>query len=91
MNILNLGGVGSPQQDSRSTTGPALCARKGCRAGATWQLLWNNPRIHTPQRRKVWLACEEHREWLEEYLKTRELWKETQPFKVVEAPSNEAG
>ncbi|MDQ4500988.1 hypothetical protein [Sinomonas sp. ASV322] len=57
----------------------AVCSRKGCRSAATWQLLWNNPRIHTPERRKVWLACDEHREWLEEYLTTRSLWKETLP------------
>jgi hypothetical protein len=43
-------------------------------------LLWNNPKIHTPERRKVWLACVEHRLWLEDYLQTRGLWKETVPL-----------
>lgn len=57
----------------------ALCSRKGCRSAAEWQLLWNNPRLHTPDRRKVWLACAEHRTWLEDYLKTRSLWIETVP------------
>ncbi len=57
----------------------AVCSRKGCRSEAEWQLLWNNPRIHTPERRKVWLACGEHRDWLEDYLKTRLLWRETVP------------
>ncbi|MCH6470457.1 hypothetical protein [Sinomonas terrae] len=57
----------------------AICSRKGCRAPASWELLWNNPRIHTPERRKVWLACGEHRDWLEDYLKTRSLWIETVP------------
>lgn len=57
----------------------AVCSRKGCRSQAEWQLLWNNPRIHTPERRKVWLACGEHRDWLEDYLKTRLLWRETIP------------
>ncbi|GAT86760.1 hypothetical protein CVCC1112_1419 [Paenarthrobacter nicotinovorans] len=28
----------------------------------------------------MWLACDEHREWLEDYLQTRGLWKETVPF-----------
>lgn len=55
----------------------AICSRKGCRAPASWELLWNNPRIHTPERRKVWLACDEHRGWLEDYLQTRSLWIET--------------
>ena len=58
----------------------AVCSRKACRAEASWQLLWNNPRIHTAERRKIWLACAEHRGWLEDYLQTRGLWKETLPL-----------
>ncbi|MCC3298832.1 hypothetical protein [Arthrobacter caoxuetaonis] len=58
----------------------ARCSRKGCRADAAWQLLWNNPRIHPPERRKIWLACEDHRGWLQEYLQVRSLWKETLPL-----------
>jgi hypothetical protein len=54
-----------------------MCSRKACRAAASWQLLWNNPKIHTPERRKTWLACDDHRDWLEDYLQTRGLWKET--------------
>jgi hypothetical protein len=72
MNIFDLaGGADSP--------GPAVatCSRKACRSAASWQLLWNNPKIHTPERRKTWLACDEHRGWLEDYLQTRGLWKET--------------
>ena len=62
-----------------SAAGPAdaVCSRKACRSGAEWQLLWNNPKIHTPERRKIWLACGEHRAWLEDYLQTRGLWKDT--------------
>jgi hypothetical protein len=56
------------------------CSRKGCRAAADWQLLWNNPRLHTPERRKVWLACAAHRDWLQDYLVQRGLWKETLPL-----------
>ncbi|WP_179429976.1 hypothetical protein [Spelaeicoccus albus] len=63
--------VRSPAADQRQ------CSRKGCREQASWALLWNNPRIHTPSRRKVWLACAEHRDWLEEYLASRALWKQT--------------
>lgn len=58
----------------------AICSRKGCRAPAAWQVLWNNPKIHTPERRKIWLACPEHRDWLEDYLRQRSFWKETVPF-----------
>lgn len=35
------------------------------------ELRWNNPKIHKPQRRKVWLACEEHRESLSGFLGAR--------------------
>lgn len=80
MNIFNLGSPGLGAERQAAADGPAVCSRKGCRAEAAWQLLWNNPRIHTPERRKVWLACPEHREWLEEYLQTRGLWKETLPL-----------
>ena len=31
-------------------------------------LRWNNPRLHTPDRRKEWLACEAHRESLGAFL-----------------------
>ena len=47
------------------------CSARGCRAPAQWGLLWNNPRIHTPERRKVWLACDDHRERLERFLGNR--------------------
>lgn len=57
-----------------------VCSRKGCRAAAAWQVRWNNPKIHTPERRKIWLACEDHRGWLEDYLKLRGLWRDTQPL-----------
>jgi hypothetical protein len=32
---------------------------------------WRNPRIHTPDRVKVWLACGDHRSTLADYLATR--------------------
>lgn len=65
---------------SPAASDSAICSRKACRSGASWQLLWNNPKIHTPERRKTWLACEDHRGWLEDYLQTRGLWKETLPL-----------
>ena len=56
------------------------CSAKGCRTAATWALRWNNPRLHTPERRKVWLACAEHRETLGEHLAARGFLRETVPF-----------
>lgn len=55
------------------------CSSRGCRAPAAWGLLWNNPRIHTAERRKVWLACDEHRERLERFLGNRSFLKDTVP------------
>ena len=66
--------------DPAAADAGAICSRKACRAQASWQLLWNNPKIHSPERRKTWLACAEHRGWLEDYLQTRGLWKETLPL-----------
>ena len=54
-----------------------VCSAKGCRAEAAWAHLWNNPRLHDPQRRKVWLACEEHRSSLGEFLGVRGFLVET--------------
>ncbi len=73
MNLFDLAGTGG---DTAAAPG-TVCSRKACRSAAEWQLLWNNPKIHTPERRKIWLACGEHRAWLEDYLQTRGLWKET--------------
>lgn len=83
MNIFNLGGG---EGGATAPESAAMCSRKACRADAAWQLLWNNPKIHTPDRRKVWLACGEHREWLEDYLQTRGLWKETVPLDAAPTP-----
>jgi hypothetical protein len=73
MNIFDLAGG----TDSAAPAMGATCSRKACRSEASWQLLWNNPKIHTPERRKIWLACDDHRDWLEDYLQTRGLWKDT--------------
>jgi hypothetical protein len=56
-----------------------VCSAKGCRVAASWQLRWNNPKIHTPDRRKVWLACEDHRQHLSDFLTARGFLRETEP------------
>ncbi len=56
-----------------------VCSAKGCRAEATWAHLWNNPKLHTPERRKTWLACDEHRESLSGFLAARNFLKEVVP------------
>lgn len=47
------------------------CSAKGCTAAAVWALEWNNPRVHTPERRKTWLACDDHRSHLGDFLDRR--------------------
>ena len=37
--------------------------------------MWNNPKIHTPERRKVWLSCDDHRDHLENFLNLRGFMK----------------
>ncbi|QJU53540.1 hypothetical protein SCB71_09835 [Herbiconiux sp. KACC 21604] len=48
------------------------CSRAGCRASASWRIEWRNPKIHDESRRKVWLACDEHVEFLREFLGARD-------------------
>jgi len=48
------------------------CSRAGCRAEALWRLDWRNPRIHSADRTKTWLACAEHVDYLREFLATRD-------------------
>jgi len=69
-----------------ATLPEAICARARCRALARWRVEWRNPRIHTADRRKVWLACEEHVEFLRDYLATRDFPVEVHPFVAADAP-----
>ena len=64
-----------------------VCSARGCREEATWGLLWNNPKLHTAQRRKVWLACDGHRAQLEEFLGTRSFLRDTVP--VTDLPTTD--
>ncbi len=57
-----------------------ICSAKGCRAEASWVVAWNNPKIHTPDRRKTWLACGEHRESLAAFLDIRGMLKDVVAF-----------
>ncbi|WP_234358983.1 hypothetical protein [Plantactinospora sp. BC1] len=65
----------SPPADSQ----PRICSARGCRAPAAWALRWNNPRLHTPERRKTWLACVEHRQSLGDFLGARGFLREVAP------------
>jgi hypothetical protein len=61
--------------------GPAVptCSRAGCRKAATWNVNWRNPRIHSEDRVKVWLACDDHVDYLRDYLAARDFPVEVAP------------
>lgn len=61
------------------STSSIRCSAKGCRADAAYGLLWNNPKLHLPDRRKTWLACEEHADSLSDYLSSRGFLKDAVP------------
>ena len=74
---------------------PPICSAKGCRTVAAWVLAWNNPKLHTPERRKTWAACDTHRESLSQFLTVRGFLRETRPAAGLgptrDAADDEAG
>lgn len=65
---------------------PAICSSKGCRAEAAYAVVWNNPRLHTPDREKIWSACAEHRQTLAEYLQVRGFLLRVDPLVTEPGP-----
>jgi hypothetical protein len=61
----------------------AQCSRAGCRAEARWRIDWRNPRIHTGERRKTWVACDAHRDELRAFLDARRFPLEVSPLAAV--------
>ncbi|MDP4755927.1 MAG: acetone carboxylase [Aquiluna sp.] len=54
------------------------CSRAGCQNQADFLIFWRNPKVHSPERRKTWGACHEHREFLVDYLGARNFYLEDQ-------------
>jgi len=63
------------------------CSAKGCRADAAYGLLWNNPKLHTPERRKTWLACADHADPLSDFLSKRGFLKDAVPVSELSVAS----
>ena len=63
----------------------AICSARGCQAAATWAVVWNNPRLHTPDREKVWVACGEHEPPLADHLAVRSFLKRVEPLNDASA------
>ena len=62
------------------------CASRGCRADATSLVLWNNPRLHAPERRKAWPACQEHVATLSDFLDRRGFLRAVEPLGAADGP-----
>jgi hypothetical protein len=58
---------------------PLICSARGCRATASYAVIWNNPKIHPPEREKTWMACEEHRQSLADFLAARSFLRRVEP------------
>ena len=93
LDLLGSLGGGRPERADVAVTetGAPPCSRRGCRAEAEWALEWNNPRVHTPDRVKTWLACQEHREVLEAFLGERGFLRRTVPLdRLARGPQDDA-
>lgn len=66
-----------------SAPASARCSRAACTATASAQVNWRNPRIHGVDRVKIWLACDEHLDFLADYLGSRDFPVEVTPVGVV--------
>ena len=69
--------------DGLDSASAATCSRAGCRAPALWRIDWRNPRIHTADRVKTWVGCDEHVGYLQEFLAARDF-----PVTVVPLPAH---
>ena len=69
-----------------------ICSAKGCRRAARHAVVWNNPKLHTPDREKVWHACDEHVEHLSQFVGVRGFLLRTEllPEAAEEAPEDPA-
>jgi len=66
------------QVDSLAAGEQLICSARGCRARAVHALRWNNPKLHTPDRRKTWLACDAHLPTLSQFLDARGFLQEVE-------------
>ena len=60
-----------------------VCSAKGCRAQAVHAVIWNNPKLHTRDRRKVWLACDDHEKSVADFVALRGFLIEVVPVEQL--------
>ncbi|WP_250544566.1 hypothetical protein [Canibacter zhuwentaonis] len=79
-NRLDLADLFGGFSQAAQKSSAVICSRAGCTAPAQWALLWVNPKIHTGNRRKIWLCCEAHLAYLSDFLTARQFLKQTLPI-----------
>lgn len=57
-----------PDNSGRADPAQVICSAQKCHTAARWAVVWNNPKIHAPDREKIWSACDDHRDTLADYL-----------------------
>jgi len=57
------------------------CSAKACHSPARHLLVWNNPAVHTPDREKTWVACDQHRQSLSDHLDVRGFLLRVEPLR----------
>lgn len=72
--------IGNPSQPGPEPDEPPICSARGCRETACWAVVWNNPKIHTPDREKVWTACDDHRTRLADFVDARGMLTRVDPL-----------
>jgi hypothetical protein len=58
------------------------CSKAGCQLKAEHLIYWRNPKVHSPEREKVWAACDEHRGFLVDYLAARSFYLRDTKFEL---------
>ena len=61
-----------------------ICSARGCENQATKAVLWRNPKIPRPVH-KTWLTCDEHTDFLQQYLAYRSFPTKVVPFSEVDS------
>jgi len=72
-----------PAAGQEPTTERVRCSAKGCHSAALHVLVWNNPKVHAPDREKTWVACDEHRQSLSDYLDVRGFLQRVDPLRTA--------
>lgn len=60
--------------------GYSKCSRAGCSAVATALVVWRNPKVHAEGREKLWSACNDHLQYLVDYVSNRGFFIEVRPL-----------